>query len=117
MQAVLTRKRSGCWGSATSVEGWPFTVRRPPAHFGGELSGQSRCCSSRRLFSEEDGLGCGVASELQRVPTKTEPASFKDRCVPCRHFMIAEMPATTLRDAVLSHPTIVEGFNALFAAV
>ena len=25
------------------------------------------------------------------------------------------MPATTLRDAVLSHPTMVEGFNALFA--
>jgi len=31
--------------------------------------------------------------------------------------MIAEMPATTLRDAVLSHPTMVEGFNALFAAL
>jgi hypothetical protein len=30
--------------------------------------------------------------------------------------MIAQMPATTLRDAVLSHPTMVEGFNALFAA-
>jgi hypothetical protein len=25
------------------------------------------------------------------------------------------MPATTLRDAVLSHPTMVEGSNALFA--
>ncbi len=31
--------------------------------------------------------------------------------------MIAEMPATILRDAVLSHPTMVEGFNALFAAL
>jgi probable pyridine nucleotide-disulfide oxidoreductase len=31
-------------------------------------------------------------------------------------FMIAGMPATKLRDAVLSHPTMVEGFNALFAA-
>jgi probable pyridine nucleotide-disulfide oxidoreductase len=31
--------------------------------------------------------------------------------------MIAKMPATTLRDAVLSHPTMVEGFNALFAAL
>jgi len=29
--------------------------------------------------------------------------------------LAAEMPATTLRDAVLSHPTMVEGFNALFA--
>jgi pyruvate/2-oxoglutarate dehydrogenase complex dihydrolipoamide dehydrogenase (E3) component len=29
--------------------------------------------------------------------------------------MIAGMPATKLRDAVLSHPTMVEGFNALFA--
>jgi pyruvate/2-oxoglutarate dehydrogenase complex dihydrolipoamide dehydrogenase (E3) component len=31
--------------------------------------------------------------------------------------MIAKMPATALRDAVLSHPTMVEGFNALFAAL
>jgi probable pyridine nucleotide-disulfide oxidoreductase len=31
--------------------------------------------------------------------------------------MMAQMPATTLRDAVLSHPTMVEGFNALFAAL
>jgi probable pyridine nucleotide-disulfide oxidoreductase len=30
--------------------------------------------------------------------------------------MMAGLPATTLRDAVLSHPTMVEGFNALFAA-
>jgi probable pyridine nucleotide-disulfide oxidoreductase len=32
-------------------------------------------------------------------------------------FMIAEMPAAKLRDAVLSHPTMVEGFNALFASL
>ena len=38
MQAVLTRKRSGCSASATSVE----VVRRSPAQFRGELSGQSR---------------------------------------------------------------------------
>ena len=31
-------------------------------------------------------------------------------------FMIAGMPATKLRDAILSHPTMVEGFDALFAA-
>ena len=31
--------------------------------------------------------------------------------------MMVHMPATTLRDAVLSHPTMVEGFNALFAAL
>ncbi|MBV9998873.1 MAG: mercuric reductase [Verrucomicrobia bacterium] len=30
--------------------------------------------------------------------------------------MMAGLPATALRDAVLSHPTMVEGFNALFAA-
>jgi len=29
--------------------------------------------------------------------------------------MIAKMPATALRDAVLSHPTMVEGLNALSA--
>jgi len=32
-------------------------------------------------------------------------------------FMIAGMPATKLRDAILSHPTMVERFNALFAAL
>jgi Pyridine nucleotide-disulphide oxidoreductase, dimerisation domain/Isochorismatase family len=31
--------------------------------------------------------------------------------------MMAQLPATTLRDAVLSHPTMVEGLNALFAAL
>jgi pyruvate/2-oxoglutarate dehydrogenase complex dihydrolipoamide dehydrogenase (E3) component len=31
--------------------------------------------------------------------------------------MVAQRPATALRDAVLSHPTMVEGFNALFAAL
>jgi hypothetical protein len=31
--------------------------------------------------------------------------------------MIAEMPATTLREAILSHPAMVEGFNVLVAAV
>ena len=50
MQALLTRKRSGCSASAISVEGSAFTVFRPPAQVGGELSGQSRFCSSRRLF-------------------------------------------------------------------
>ena len=50
MQALLTRKRSGCSASATSVEGWAFTVCRPPEQVGGEPSGQSRFCSSRRLF-------------------------------------------------------------------
>jgi hypothetical protein len=30
---------------------------------------------------------------------------------------MAKLPASTLRDAVLSHPTMVEGFNALFAAL
>ena len=29
--------------------------------------------------------------------------------------MIAGLPFTTLRDAVLTHPTMVEGFNSLFA--
>ena len=31
--------------------------------------------------------------------------------------MMAQLPAAALRDAVLSHPTMVEGFNALFAAL
>jgi pyruvate/2-oxoglutarate dehydrogenase complex dihydrolipoamide dehydrogenase (E3) component len=31
--------------------------------------------------------------------------------------MVAGLPATALRDGVLSHPTMVEGFNALFAGV
>jgi pyruvate/2-oxoglutarate dehydrogenase complex dihydrolipoamide dehydrogenase (E3) component len=32
-------------------------------------------------------------------------------------YMTAGLPANKLRDAVLSHPTMVEGFNALFAAL
>jgi pyruvate/2-oxoglutarate dehydrogenase complex dihydrolipoamide dehydrogenase (E3) component len=31
--------------------------------------------------------------------------------------IMAKLPASTLRDGVLSHPTMVEGFNALFAAL
>ena len=31
--------------------------------------------------------------------------------------MIASLPANKLRDAVLSHPTMVEGFNTLFTAL
>jgi pyruvate/2-oxoglutarate dehydrogenase complex dihydrolipoamide dehydrogenase (E3) component len=30
--------------------------------------------------------------------------------------MIAELPYTALRDAILAHPTLVEGLNPLFAA-
>jgi hypothetical protein len=31
--------------------------------------------------------------------------------------MMTHKPASTLRDAVLSHPTMVEGLNALFATL
>ena len=31
--------------------------------------------------------------------------------------MLAGLPHTALRDAIFSHPTMVEGFNALFAAL
>jgi hypothetical protein len=31
--------------------------------------------------------------------------------------MIATLPYTALRDAIVAHPTLVEGINALFAAV
>ena len=31
--------------------------------------------------------------------------------------MLAEMPYTGLRDAILAHPTMAEGLNALFARV
>ena len=37
MQALLTRKRSGCSASAISVEGSAFTVFRPPAQLGGAV--------------------------------------------------------------------------------
>ena len=31
--------------------------------------------------------------------------------------MLGELPYTVLRDAILAHPTMAEGLNALFAAV
>ena len=31
--------------------------------------------------------------------------------------MIARLPYTKLRDAILTHPTMAEGLNALFAAI
>ena len=68
MQAVLTRKRSGCSASAPSVEGSP--VRRPPAQFGGSCQDSLALLFKAAIFRGEDGLGCGVASEIQRIPTK-----------------------------------------------
>ena len=59
MQAVLTRKRSGCSASAPSVEGSPF----PSAGaLRGELSGQSRFALPGGYFSRKMAL---VAEWLQ----------------------------------------------------
>ena len=65
MQAVLTRKRSGCSASATSVEGSRFAVHRPPAQSGG-LSEQSRFCSSRRLLMQERLAANGIQAGHHR---------------------------------------------------
>ena len=51
MQALLTRKRSGCSASATSVEGSPFTVFRPPAQVGGS-------CQDSLVFALQGGYLC-----------------------------------------------------------
>jgi pyruvate/2-oxoglutarate dehydrogenase complex dihydrolipoamide dehydrogenase (E3) component len=79
----------------------PLTV--PRARTTGQMDGLLKATiekSSQRI------LGCTILAAEAGEMIGTVQA-----------FMIAGMPANKLRDAVLSHPTMVEGFNALFAAL
>lgn len=72
-----------------------------------------------RTTSQMDGLlKATIEKSTQRILGCTILAADAGEMIgTVQAVMIAEKPATTLRDAVLSHPTMVEGFNALFAAL
>jgi hypothetical protein len=66
MQALLTRRRSGCSASASSVEGSPFTVRRPPAQFGGSCEDSLAFALQGGYLSMQNDL---AANEFKRDTT------------------------------------------------
>jgi pyruvate/2-oxoglutarate dehydrogenase complex dihydrolipoamide dehydrogenase (E3) component len=72
-----------------------------------------------RTTGQTDGLlKATIEKSTQRILGCTILAAEAGEMIgTVQAIMVAEMPAITLRDAVLSHPTMVEGFNALFAAV
>ena len=71
-----------------------------------------------RTIGQMDGLlKATIEKSSQRILGCTILAAEAGEMIgTVQAFMIAGMPATKLRDAILSHPTMVEGFNALFAA-
>jgi pyruvate/2-oxoglutarate dehydrogenase complex dihydrolipoamide dehydrogenase (E3) component len=94
-----------------AARGWEFQVLQipitpltiPRARTTGQMDGLLKATIDK---STQRILGCTILAAEAGEMIGTVQA-----------LMVAEMPATTLRDAVLSHPTMVEGFNALFAAV
>jgi probable pyridine nucleotide-disulfide oxidoreductase len=79
----------------------PLTV--PRAKTTGQLDGLLKATIEK---STQRILGCSIlAAEAGEMIGTVQAA------------MMAQIPASALRDAVLSHPTMVEGFNALFAAL
>jgi probable pyridine nucleotide-disulfide oxidoreductase len=79
----------------------PLTV--PRAKTTGQLDGLLKATIEK---STQRILGCTIlAAEAGEMIGTVQAA------------MMAQIPASALRDAVLSHPTMVEGFNALFAAL
>ncbi|MBV9105068.1 MAG: mercuric reductase [Verrucomicrobia bacterium] len=100
----LTEKEAMARGLEFQVLQVPITpLTVPRAKTTGQMEGLMKATvekSTRRI------LGCTILAAEAGEMIGTVQA-----------VMIAEMPATVLRDAVLSHPTMVEGFNALFAAV
>jgi pyruvate/2-oxoglutarate dehydrogenase complex dihydrolipoamide dehydrogenase (E3) component len=98
----LTEKEAAARGLEFRVLQVPVTpLTIPRAKTTGQLDGLLKATiekSSQRI------LGCTILAAEAGEMIGTVQA-----------VMIAGMPAAKLRDAVLSHPTIVEGFNALFA--
>lgn len=72
-----------------------------------------------RTTGQMDGLlKATVEESTQRILGCTILAAEAGEMIgTVQAFMMAGMPATKLRDAILSHPTMVEGFNSLFAAL
>jgi pyruvate/2-oxoglutarate dehydrogenase complex dihydrolipoamide dehydrogenase (E3) component len=94
-----------------AARGWEFQVLQIPI--------TPLTIPRARTTGQMDGLlKATIDKSTQRILGCTTLAAEAGEMIgTVQALMIAEMPATTLRDAVLSHPTMVEGFNALFAAV
>ena len=100
----LTEKEATARGLEFQVLQVPMTpITIPRARTTGQLNGLMKATVEK---STQRILGCTILAAEAGEMIGTVQA-----------FMIAEMPATKLRDAVLSHPTMVEGFNPLFAAL
>jgi pyruvate/2-oxoglutarate dehydrogenase complex dihydrolipoamide dehydrogenase (E3) component len=100
----LTEKRAAALGFEIQVLKVPITpLTVPRARTTGQMDGLLKATIEK---STQRILGCTILAAEAGEMIGTVQA-----------VMIAKMPASTLRDAVLSHPTMVEGFNALFAAL
>jgi pyruvate/2-oxoglutarate dehydrogenase complex dihydrolipoamide dehydrogenase (E3) component len=100
----LTEKEAVSRGLEVQVLQVPITpLTVPRARTTGQIDGLLKATVEK---STQRILGCTILAAEAGEMIGTVQA-----------FMIAGMPAAKLRDAVLSHPTMVEGFNALFAAL
>ncbi len=100
----LTEKEAATRGLQFRVLQVPITpLTIPRAKTTGQMDGLLKATIEK---SAQRILGCTILAAEAGEMIGTVQA-----------IMIAKMPATALRDAVLSHPTMVEGFNALFAAL
>ena len=100
----LTEKEAATRGLQFRVLQVPITpLTIPRAKTTGQMDGLLKATIEK---STQRILGCTILA-----------AEAGEMIGSVQAIMIAKMPATALRDAVLSHPTMVEGFNALFAAL
>jgi probable pyridine nucleotide-disulfide oxidoreductase len=100
----LTEKEATAQGMECRVLQVPVTpLTIPRARTTGQMDGLLKATIEK---STHRVLGCTILAAEAGEMIGTVQA-----------VMVAGMPATALRDAVLSHPTMVEGFNALFAAL
>jgi pyruvate/2-oxoglutarate dehydrogenase complex dihydrolipoamide dehydrogenase (E3) component len=100
----LTEKEAAALGLEFRVLQVPVTpLTIPRARTTGQMDGLLKATIEK---STQRILGCTILAAEAGEMIGTVQA-----------VMIAGMPADKLRDAVLSHPTMVEGFNALFAAL
>jgi pyruvate/2-oxoglutarate dehydrogenase complex dihydrolipoamide dehydrogenase (E3) component len=100
----LTEKEAAARGFDIRVLQVPITpLTVPRAKTTGQMDGLLKATVEK---STQRILGCTILAAEAGEMIGTVQA-----------VMMAHMPATALRDAVLSHPTMVEGFNALFASL
>lgn len=100
----LTEKQAVAQGFDVRVLQVPITALTVPrARTAGQMDGLLKATIEK---STQRILGCTILAAEAGEMIGTVQA-----------LMMTQKPATMLRDAVLSHPTMVEGFNALFAAL